>query len=261
MSRQVSPSIGKIYGLQRVTRIWGVSRATIYRHRQEPVARTRPGPIGAMPDADLVRAIRQHNPHVLTVPGNWDDPDACAYLTREGINLHRRHVIVDQVAFAGVGGSLPSIVPTPNELTEAQLAEALADAIAHLDPHLLLILLCHQPPAQTLNDLTWSQMHVGSTAVRTFIEQRAFGQAGERIVVEECLVGQEASILAIVDGGTIIPLEASQDHKRAYDGDQGPNTGGMGAYSPAPVVTTSIAVDSGPTVTRSMRAPVPSSGL
>ena len=59
MSRQVSPSIGKIYGLQRVTRIWGVSRATIYRHRQELVARTRPGPIGAMPDEDLVRAIRQ----------------------------------------------------------------------------------------------------------------------------------------------------------------------------------------------------------
>ena len=59
MSRQVSPSVGKIYGLQRVTRIWGVSRATIYRHRQEPVARTRSGPIGAMPDEDLVRAIRQ----------------------------------------------------------------------------------------------------------------------------------------------------------------------------------------------------------
>jgi DNA-binding transcriptional MocR family regulator len=59
MSRQVSPAIGKIDGLQRVTRIWGVSRATIYRHRQEPVARTRPGPIGAMPDEDLVRAIRQ----------------------------------------------------------------------------------------------------------------------------------------------------------------------------------------------------------
>ena len=59
MSRQVSPSVGKIYGLQRVTRLWGVSRATIYRHRQEPVARPRPGPIGAMPDADLVRAIRQ----------------------------------------------------------------------------------------------------------------------------------------------------------------------------------------------------------
>jgi putative transposase len=59
MSREVSPSVGKIYGLQRVTRIWGVSRATIYRHRREPVARTRPGPIGAMPDEALVRAIRQ----------------------------------------------------------------------------------------------------------------------------------------------------------------------------------------------------------
>jgi putative transposase len=59
MSREVSPPVGTIYGLQRVTRIWGVSRATIDRHRQEPVARTRPGPIGAMPDEALVRAIRQ----------------------------------------------------------------------------------------------------------------------------------------------------------------------------------------------------------
>ena len=59
MSQQVSPSVGKVYGLQRVTRLWGVSRATIYRHRQEPVARKRPGPIGAMSDEDLVRAIRQ----------------------------------------------------------------------------------------------------------------------------------------------------------------------------------------------------------
>jgi transposase InsO family protein len=59
MSRHVSPSVGKIYGLQRVTRLWGVSRATIYRHRQEPVARKRSGPIGAMPDEDLVPAIRQ----------------------------------------------------------------------------------------------------------------------------------------------------------------------------------------------------------
>jgi transposase InsO family protein len=59
MSRHVSPSVGKIYGLQRVTRLWGVSRATIYRHRQEPVARKRSGPIGAMSDEDLVPAIRQ----------------------------------------------------------------------------------------------------------------------------------------------------------------------------------------------------------
>jgi phosphoribosylamine--glycine ligase len=64
-----------------------------------------------------------------------------------------------------------------------------------------------------------------------------FGEAGSRVVVEECLVGEEASILALTDGRTIVPLASSQDHKRIADGDLGPNTGGMGAYSPAPVVT------------------------
>ncbi len=65
----------------------------------------------------------------------------------------------------------------------------------------------------------------------------AFGVAGERVVVEEFLDGEEASILAFVDGKTIKPLASSQDHKRRFEGDKGPNTGGMGAYSPAPVVT------------------------
>ena len=65
----------------------------------------------------------------------------------------------------------------------------------------------------------------------------AFGDAGSSVLVEECLVGEEASILAFSDGKTIIPLASSQDHKRVGDGDRGPNTGGMGAYSPAPVVT------------------------
>ncbi|MDD5727247.1 MAG: phosphoribosylamine--glycine ligase [Victivallales bacterium] len=64
----------------------------------------------------------------------------------------------------------------------------------------------------------------------------AFGTAGNRVLVEECLFGEEASILAFTDGRTIVPLVSSQDHKRAYDGDGGPNTGGMGAYSPAPVI-------------------------
>lgn len=68
----------------------------------------------------------------------------------------------------------------------------------------------------------------------------SFGEAGYRVVVEECLVGEEASILALCDGETIIPLDSSQDHKRAWDGDLGPNTGGMGAYSPAPVVTPAL---------------------
>ena len=77
-------------------------------------------------------------------------------------------------------------------------------------------------------------------AVRSILAEKSFGDAGAQVVIEECLVGQEASILAIVDGDTIIPLDVSQDHKRALDGDLGPNTGGMGAYCPAPVVTPEI---------------------
>lgn len=74
-------------------------------------------------------------------------------------------------------------------------------------------------------------------AVQRIMRIREFGAAGERIVIEEKLDGQEASILALVDGNTIIPLETAQDHKAAFDGDTGPNTGGMGAYSPTPLVT------------------------
>jgi len=67
--------------------------------------------------------------------------------------------------------------------------------------------------------------------------ERAFGEAGDTVVVEEFLEGEEASFIAITDGKTILPLATSQDHKAIFDGDTGPNTGGMGAYSPAPVVT------------------------
>jgi len=78
-------------------------------------------------------------------------------------------------------------------------------------------------------------------AVRTIMEERAFGEAGREVVVEEFLEGEEASILALTDGKTILPLVASQDHKPIFDGDRGPNTGGMGAYTPAPVVTEAVA--------------------
>ena len=67
--------------------------------------------------------------------------------------------------------------------------------------------------------------------------RRIYGKAGDRMILEERLDGQETSILALTDGRTIVPLETSQDHKRAFDHDEGPNTGGMGAYSPATIVT------------------------
>lgn len=74
-------------------------------------------------------------------------------------------------------------------------------------------------------------------AVQRIAGNREFGAAGSQLVVEERLVGQEVSVLAVTDGRNIITLPAAQDHKAAYDGDRGPNTGGMGAYSPAPLVT------------------------
>jgi phosphoribosylamine--glycine ligase len=77
-------------------------------------------------------------------------------------------------------------------------------------------------------------------AVRDMLSGNAFGDAGSRVVIEEFLDGEEASFISMVDGVTALPMATSQDHKRVGDGDTGPNTGGMGAYSPAPVVTPEV---------------------
>jgi phosphoribosylamine---glycine ligase len=77
-------------------------------------------------------------------------------------------------------------------------------------------------------------------AVISMMQDMIFGDAGKKIIIEECLVGQEASILVITDSKEVLTLASAQDHKRVFDNDQGPNTGGMGAYSPAPVVTADI---------------------
>ncbi|MGV6806939.1 MAG: phosphoribosylamine--glycine ligase [bacterium] len=86
--------------------------------------------------------------------------------------------------------------------------------------------------AQTLEE--------AEAAVRDMLSGNAFGEAGHRVVIEEFLAGEEASFIVMVDGRNILPMATSQDHKARDNGDQGPNTGGMGAYSPAPVVTPEI---------------------
>ncbi len=77
-------------------------------------------------------------------------------------------------------------------------------------------------------------------ALNIIMNERAFGDAGNLVLVEECLEGEEASFIAFTDGKTVLPLASSQDHKPIFDNDEGPNTGGMGAYSPAPVVTPEV---------------------
>ncbi len=77
-------------------------------------------------------------------------------------------------------------------------------------------------------------------AIKLIMEKKAFGKAGDRVIIEEFLNGQEASFLAITDGKTILPLPPCQDHKAIFDRDKGPNTGGMGAYSPTPLITAKL---------------------
>ncbi|MEN8264239.1 MAG: phosphoribosylamine--glycine ligase [Nitrospirota bacterium] len=89
-------------------------------------------------------------------------------------------------------------------------------------------------------------------ALKMIMRDKAFGDAGKKVVVEQCLKGEEASFMIITDGKTVLPLATSQDHKAIFDGDKGPNTGGMGAYSPAPIVTKSLEAE----ITQSIINPV-----
>jgi phosphoribosylamine--glycine ligase len=75
------------------------------------------------------------------------------------------------------------------------------------------------------------------SAIQSIMQKKVFGNAGDQVVIEEFLTGQEVSLLAFTDGETVLPLDSAQDHKAAFDDDKGPNTGGMGAYSPAPMFT------------------------
>lgn len=86
-----------------------------------------------------------------------------------------------------------------------------------------------------------ADLEMAEAAIKSMMGEKKFGESGSRIVVEECMTGPEVTILAFTDGRTIITMPSSQDHKRALDGDKGPNTGGMGAFCPSPKYTEKIA--------------------
>ncbi len=86
-----------------------------------------------------------------------------------------------------------------------------------------------------------STVEEAETAVREMMEDKKFGESGSTVVIEECMTGPEVTVLAFCDGEHLAPMLSSQDHKRAYDGNQGPNTGGMGAFCPSPKYTPEIA--------------------
>ncbi|MFQ5521091.1 MAG: phosphoribosylamine--glycine ligase, partial [Candidatus Methylomirabilia bacterium] len=113
-------------------------------------------------------------------------------------------------------------------------------ARAHLDKVGAPIVVKADGLAAGKGAIVCQTLEAAHDAITMIMEDRAFGDAGDRVVIEECLIGEEASFLAFTDGKTVLPMASSQDHKPIFDNDQGPNTGGMGAYSPAPVVTEAV---------------------
>jgi phosphoribosylamine--glycine ligase len=113
----------------------------------------------------------------------------------------------------------------------------LKEALAHLEKCSIPVVVKADGLAAGKGAIVAQTREEAIHALTSMLKEKLFGEAGSKVVIEEFLEGEEVSVLAVVDGTNLVLLEPSQDHKRALDGDQGPNTGGMGAYSPVPMVT------------------------
>ncbi|MDP6379873.1 MAG: phosphoribosylamine--glycine ligase [Phycisphaerae bacterium] len=120
------------------------------------------------------------------------------------------------------------------------VCEDMEEALRYIDTHEEPLVVKASGLAKGKGVMVCDTQDEARAAVRDIMQERIFGDAGDLVLIEERLVGEEASIIVLTDGTNIYPLESSQDHKPALDGDKGPNTGGMGAYSPAPVVTDEV---------------------
>lgn len=120
------------------------------------------------------------------------------------------------------------------------VARSAQEALAVLDLHPLPVVIKADGLAAGKGVVVTADRDEARDAVRSMMERRAFGVAGETVLIEECLQGMEATCMAFCDGRSFVMMPAAQDHKRAQDGDRGPNTGGMGAYAPSPFVTPDV---------------------
>lgn len=123
---------------------------------------------------------------------------------------------------------------------EAASFEQLEPALAYLRNHPAPIVIKADGLAQGKGVIVATSDAQAEQAVRDILEHRLFGSAGSRVLIEEFLDGEELTVMAFTDGRTVVPMVAAQDHKRVGDGDSGPNTGGMGAYAPAPLGTAAL---------------------
>ena len=123
---------------------------------------------------------------------------------------------------------------------KAQSFDRVASALAYLDQHELPVVVKADGLAQGKGVVVATTREEAKQAVRDSMEHAVFGQAGQRVLIEQFLDGEELTIMAFTDGRTVVPMLPAQDHKRLSDGDTGPNTGGMGAYCPAPLGTRAL---------------------
>jgi phosphoribosylamine--glycine ligase len=122
----------------------------------------------------------------------------------------------------------------------ARSFDALEPALAYVKQHPLPVVIKADGLAHGKGVVVATAREQATDAVADMLEKQTFGAAGRRIVVEEFLDGEEVTVMAFTDGKAVVPMVPAQDHKRVGDGDTGPNTGGMGAYAPAPVVTPAL---------------------
>lgn len=122
----------------------------------------------------------------------------------------------------------------------AQSFDQVAPALAYLEQHELPVVVKADGLAQGKGVVVATTREEAKQAVRDSLEHAVFGQAGQRVLIEQFLDGEELTIMAFTDGRTVVPMLPAQDHKRVGDGDTGPNTGGMGAYCPAPLGTMAL---------------------
>jgi len=123
---------------------------------------------------------------------------------------------------------------------KAQSFDRVASALAYLDHHEIPVVVKADGLAQGKGVVVAATREEARQAVRDLMEHAVFGQAGQRVLIEQFLDGEELTIMAFTDGRTVMPMLPAQDHKRLGDGDTGPNTGGMGAYCPAPLGTMTL---------------------
>lgn len=179
---------------------------------------------------------RQHDVHLVVI--GPEDPLAGGLADR--LKKDGRYVFGPIAAAARLEGDKAfskQLMRAANVPTaEARIFDKLDPAVAYVQARETPVVVKAAGLAKGKGVIVCKNEQEAEAAVRSIMQHRAFGEAGNKVVIEERLVGQEVSILALVDGRNIFVLDPSQDHKQVGEGDTGPNTGGMGAYCPTPLI-------------------------